>query len=59
MREGLQYYHRYLAAFHLERYDLVARDTERNLRLFAFVGQARRPPARQDRVRPVPALRRR
>jgi UvrB/uvrC motif len=37
MREGLQYYHRYLAAFHLERYDLVARDTERNLRLFAFV----------------------
>jgi hypothetical protein len=37
MREGLQYYHRYLAAFHLERYELVARDTERNLRLFAFV----------------------
>src|SRR5579885_1790758 len=23
MREGIQYYHRYLAAFHLERYDLV------------------------------------
>jgi hypothetical protein len=37
MREGLQYYHRYLAAFHLQRYDLVTRDTERNLRLFAFV----------------------
>ena len=37
MREGLQYYHRYLSAFHLERYDLVARDTARNLRLFAFV----------------------
>lgn len=37
MREGVQYYHRYLAAFHLQRYDLVARDTERNLRLFAFV----------------------
>lgn len=37
MREGQQYYHRYLAAFHLQRYDLVARDTERNLRLFAFV----------------------
>jgi UvrB/uvrC motif len=37
MREGLQYYHRYLAAFHLQRYDLVVRDTERNLRLFAFV----------------------
>ncbi len=39
MREGLQYYHRYLSAFHLERYDLVERDTERNLRLFAFVGR--------------------
>jgi hypothetical protein len=37
MREGLQYYHRYLASFHLQRYDLVVRDTERNLRLFAFV----------------------
>lgn len=37
MREGVQYYHRYLALFHLKRYDLVARDTERNLRLFAFV----------------------
>jgi hypothetical protein len=37
MREGLQYYHRYLSAFHLQRFDLVARDTERNLRLFAFV----------------------
>ncbi|MCA1684465.1 MAG: UvrB/UvrC motif-containing protein [Planctomycetia bacterium] len=37
MREGIQYYHRYLAAFHLQRYDLVACDTERNLRLFAFV----------------------
>ena len=37
MREGVQYYHRYLAAFHLQRYDLVARDTARNLRLFAFV----------------------
>jgi hypothetical protein len=37
MREGLQYYHRYLSAFHLQRHDLVVRDTERNLRLFAFV----------------------
>jgi hypothetical protein len=37
MREGMQYYHRYLAAFHLQRYDMVVRDTERNLRLFAFV----------------------
>lgn len=48
MREGVQYYHRYLAAFHLERYDLVARDTGRNLRLFAF---ARRHATRQrDKV---------
>ena len=37
MREGVQYYHRYLALFHLERFDLVARDTSRNLRLFAFI----------------------
>lgn len=37
MREGLQYYHRYLSAFHLNRYDVVIRDTARNLRLFAFV----------------------
>lgn len=36
-REGIQYYHRCLSCWHLERYDLVARDTSRNLRLFAFV----------------------
>jgi hypothetical protein len=36
-REGVQYYHRYLSAWHLDMYDLCARDTERNLRLFAFV----------------------
>jgi tetratricopeptide (TPR) repeat protein len=36
MREGLQYYHRYISLFQLQRYDLVVRDTERNLRLFAF-----------------------
>jgi hypothetical protein len=39
MREGLQYYHRYLSAFHLERFEVAARDTQRNLRLFAFVGE--------------------
>lgn len=48
MREGIQYYHRYLAAFHLRRFDLVARDTSRNLRLFAFV--VRHAPDRRDRV---------
>jgi hypothetical protein len=48
MREGIQYYHRYLALFHLQRYDLVARDTARNLRLFRFVVEhARR---KQDRI---------
>jgi hypothetical protein len=48
MREGVQYYHRYLAAFHLQRYDLVARDTTRNLRLFAFV--VRHAARQRDRV---------
>ncbi len=38
-REGVQYYHRYLGFWHLERYDLCARDTKRNLALFAFVRQ--------------------
>jgi hypothetical protein len=36
-REGMQYYHRYLSCWHLELYELCARDTARNLRLFAFV----------------------
>ncbi len=48
MREGVQYYHRYLAAFHLQRFDLVARDTARNLRLFAFV--VRHAADRRDQV---------
>lgn len=39
LREALQYYYRHLSFFHLGRYDLAARDTERNLRLFAFVRQ--------------------
>lgn len=37
LREGVQYYHRYLSFWHLRRYELCARDTLRNLRLFAFV----------------------
>jgi hypothetical protein len=55
MREGYQYYHRYLAAFHLQRYDLVVRDTERNLRLFAFVvrhATRQRDKLEFDRYRP-------
>lgn len=42
-REGQQYYQRYLALFQLEWFEPVVRDTERNLRLFAFIrGHARR-----------------
>lgn len=55
MREGLQYYHRYLSLFQLQRYDLVSRDTARNLRLFAFVvGHAERDRDRHefDQYRP-------
>jgi len=36
-REAVQYYHRYLSFWHLGLYDLCARDTMRNLRLFTFV----------------------
>ncbi len=36
-REAVQYYHRYLAFWILELYDLCARDTQRNLDLFEFV----------------------
>jgi hypothetical protein len=35
--EGVQYYHRYISFWHLRRFDLCARDTRRNLELFAFV----------------------
>ncbi|MCX6916994.1 MAG: hypothetical protein NT167_28810, partial [Verrucomicrobia bacterium] len=34
--EGMMFYHRYLAAFVLEDYDLVERDALRNLRLMDF-----------------------
>lgn len=39
LAEGMQYYHRYLSFWNLGRYELCARDTLRNLRLFAFVRQ--------------------
>lgn len=45
LREGVQFYHRYVCFWHLGFYELCARDTERNLRLFAFV----REHARNDR----------
>lgn len=38
-QEGIQYYHRYLALFHLKNFEGVVRDTERNLHLFDFVSQ--------------------
>ncbi len=37
LREGVQYYHRYLCFWQLKWYELCARDTARNLRLFDFV----------------------
>jgi hypothetical protein len=37
LREGVQYYHRYLSFWHLRRFELCARDTKRNLQLFKFV----------------------
>jgi hypothetical protein len=45
LREGVQYYHRYLSFWHLRRFELCARDTARNLKLFAFVKEH----ARNDR----------
>jgi hypothetical protein len=45
--EGVQYYHRYLCFWHLEMYEHCARDTQRNLRLFEFVGRH----SRDERVR--------
>ncbi len=36
-QEGIQYYHRYLSLFQMEDFPAVARDTERNLEMFAFV----------------------
>lgn len=54
-REGLQFYHRYLCLFHLGNYELVVRDTDRNLRMFAFVvkhAKKRRDLWRFDQYRP-------
>ena len=54
-REGNLYYKRYLALFHLEWYEPMVRDTERNLRLFAFVrkhAKRRKEQWRFDQYRP-------
>ena len=36
-QESVQYYHRYLSFWHLKLFELCRRDTNRNLRLFAFI----------------------
>ncbi len=54
-RESVQYYHRYLSFWHLSMYDRCARDTARNLRLFAFVrryGRGERNKLQFDQWRP-------
>lgn len=54
-REGLQFYHRYLCLFHLGNYELVVRDTDRNLGMFEFVlghARKRRDQWRFDQYRP-------
>src|SRR5436305_3256828 len=38
-QEGIQYYHRYLSLFQINDFTAVIRDTQRNLDLFAFVGE--------------------
>lgn len=38
-QEGIQYYHRYISFFHLEDYQAVIRDTQRNLEMFDFVAK--------------------
>ncbi|REJ65093.1 MAG: hypothetical protein DWQ31_19310 [Planctomycetota bacterium] len=45
LQEGVQFYHRYISFWQLGRYELCARDTSRNLRLFDFVRRF----ARRDR----------
>jgi len=55
LREGVQYYHRYLSCWHLGKYELCARDTNRNLDLFRFVrehAQSDRDKMQFDQWRP-------
>lgn len=37
--EGILYYYRYLLCYQVGEYEMVMRDTERNMRLFEFVGK--------------------
>ena len=41
--EGIQYYHRYISFFQLNDYRGVIRDTQRNLDMFAFIGDHAQP----------------
>lgn len=59
LREGIQYYHRYLSFWHLDRYAECARDTARNLRLFRFVheyARRERDKLQFDQFRPYVTL---
>jgi hypothetical protein len=42
-QEGIQYYHRYISFFQLSDYRGVIRDTQRNLDMFAFIGEHAQP----------------
>ena len=42
-QEGIQYYHRYISFFQLHDYQGVIRDTQRNLNMFAFIGEHGQP----------------
>ena len=42
-QEGIQYYHRYISFFQLNDYRGVIRDTQRNLDMFAFIGDHAQP----------------
>jgi len=58
-REAVQYYHRYLSFWYLDLFELCARDTARNLRLFAFVrahAQDDRHKLQFDQWRPYTAM---
>lgn len=59
LREGVQYYHRYVSFWALERYELCARDTERNMRLILFVreyARLERDKLQFDQWRPYVAM---
>ncbi|TWT93434.1 UvrB/uvrC motif protein [Botrimarina colliarenosi] len=59
LREGVQYYHRYVSFWALSRYELCARDTERNLQLILFVrdhAKLERDKLQFDQWRPYVAM---